>query len=135
MIAPERGWWSGVTHIAPAALYVTAVFVGGSLSGGETYVPLSDKQIHAIAYGVMVPLLFRALRFVRPASTITELLAASATFSSVLGALLEVWQAFLPHRDAELFDWVADTVGAVIAAGSLALLALIFRVIDVTSEE
>ena len=35
--------------------------------------------------------------------------------SAGLGALLEIWQAFLPYRSAELLDFVADAVGALIA--------------------
>jgi VanZ family protein len=36
--------------------------------------------------------------------------------STALGALLELWQAFLPYRSAELLDWVADALGAALAA-------------------
>lgn len=131
-LAPRR-LVAGVLHVGPAFSYVAAIFVGGSLSGGETYVSLTDKQIHAAAFGTLVPLLVRALRFARPALSLPRLIAAAAGLSSALGGLLELWQALLPHRDADVFDWVADTLGAGVAAFVLVGLALLFGVIDTTN--
>lgn len=120
---------SAILHVGPAVLYALAIFVGGSLSGGETYVTMTDKQLHAVAFGVMVPLAARAVRFARPFMGLPMQLAVAAATSSVLGALLEIWQAILPHRDADVLDWVADTIGAVAAGTMLAGLALLFGVI------
>lgn len=135
MTLRARGIGAALTEVGPAVLYVVAIFVGGSLSGGETYVPLTDKQLHAIAFGAMVPLLVRAVGFVRPAFSLPVRLVVSAGLSSALGALLEIWQAILPHRDADVFDWVADTIGAVVAVVMLGTLALLFGVIGATNED
>lgn len=134
-LTPRDGFVSGVLHVGPAVAYVALIFVGGSLSGGETYVTMTDKQLHAVSFGVMVALLARAVRYFRPTLSLPVQLAVGAALSSLLGALLEVWQAILPHRDADVFDWVADTVGAVLAAALLLALAVFFGVIDATSED
>lgn len=123
-----RDLWAGISAIGPAVAYVAAIFVGGSLSGGESYVTMTDKQLHAVAFGVMVPLLARAIRHVRPALGLPFQLALSAGASSGVGALLEIWQAILPHRDADVLDWVADTIGALSASSMLAILAVFFGV-------
>lgn len=135
MNIPERGLAGGLVQIGPAVLYIAAIFVGGSLSGGETYVALTDKQFHAIAFGILVPLLVRAMRFVRPAFSLPVLVGAAAALSSLLGGLLELWQALLPHRDADVFDWVADTIGAAAAAFALLGLALLFGLIGATNDD
>jgi VanZ family protein len=130
-----KGLLGGVTHVGPAVAYVAIIFVGGSLSGGETYVTMTDKQLHAVAFGVMVPLLARATHYVRPALTLPIRLGVSAAASSGIGALLELWQAILPHRDADLLDWVADSIGAVAAGGMLVALAAFFGVLGAASQE
>jgi VanZ family protein len=128
-VSASKRLLAGLTHIGPAIAYVAFIFVGGSVSGGETYVTMTDKQLHAVAFGVMVPLLARATRFVRPQLALTSQLAVSAAASSLIGALLELWQAVLPHRNADVFDWVADTIGAVTAGSILAALAVLFGIL------
>jgi VanZ family protein len=40
---------------------------------------------------------------------------------SLYGVSDEVHQAFVPGRNADVFDWVADTTGALVAAGVIHL--------------
>jgi VanZ family protein len=126
---------AGISAVGPAVVYVAVIFVEGSLSGGETYVTMTDKQLHAAAFGVMVPFLVRAIRYVRAAFGLTLQLAISAAASSGIGALLEIWQAILPHRDADVLDWVADTIGAASAASMLAILAVLFGVLGTANAD
>jgi hypothetical protein len=44
----------------------------------------------------------------------------------VAGGLLELVQAALPHRSADFGDWVADSIGAVLAVGLSLLCARLF---------
>jgi VanZ family protein len=41
--------------------------------------------------------------------------------ASLYGVSDEVHQAFVPGRNADVFDWVADTTGALLAAGIIHL--------------
>jgi VanZ family protein len=83
----------------------------------------------------MVPLLGRAVYYVRPSLTLPVRLGVSAASSSGIGALLEIWQAILPHRDADLLDWVADSIGAATAGVMLLGLAMFFGVLSTTGGE
>ena len=77
-----------------------------------------------LALVFMVPLVLRALLYYRREAPRGRLLLVSMALASLAGALLEFWQSFLPYRSADVLDWVADTVGALIAG---ALVALFWR--------
>ena len=105
-------------HTVPAVLYVLAVFYAGTL--GHPPLPdvgglPQDKIIHFFAFGLMQIVIYRAVRFELAHIGVDRQLAVAAISASSVGALLELVQATLPHRDAELLDWLADTAGAVLA--------------------
>lgn len=75
-----------------------------------------DKALHMIEYGALAVLFCRALAgegIASKSSLVLGLIAASA-----YGASDEWHQAFVPLRESEVSDWIADTIGAV--AGVLA---------------
>jgi hypothetical protein len=106
-------------HVLPALLYVLGIFVGGSLPHGvDTGLDftLQDKVLHFVVFGGLVVVVQRALSALLPGRRQgTRLWLATATAWAV-GGLLELWQAFLPSRRAELGDWLADALGALLAA-------------------
>lgn len=105
-------------HVLPALLYVAFIFWLGSihtsLSIPQDFLP-QDKVNHFGAFGLLVWLVVRALHFELPSKKYGRLIIASIGVSSLIGALLEAWQSLLPHRTAEFGDWVADTIGAIVA--------------------
>jgi VanZ family protein len=113
---------SFATRILPAVLCTLLIFYGGLIRMGPLpevgRVP-SDKLGHAIAFGGLTALLVNALRFVRPLWTSARSVLCAVLLASTLGALLEFLQSFTPYRSAELLDWVADSVGALLVAGVL----------------
>lgn len=73
-----------------------------------------DKALHLTEYACLGLLLCRALRgegLGRLASAIGALALASA-----YGASDEWHQAFVPLRDSEVRDWVADTLGGTVGS-------------------
>jgi VanZ family protein len=46
----------------------------------------------------------------------------AAGIGSAYGILDEVHQFFVPGRDCNVWDWIADTLGAVIGAAAAALI-------------
>jgi VanZ family protein len=113
---PRHGFF---LHVMPAVLYVLAVFYAGSF--GAPPVPEvgglpEDKIVHLFAFALMQVVVYRALRFELAEIGRDRQLAIAAIVASAVGALLEFVQATLPHRSAELLDWVADTLGALLAA-------------------
>lgn len=86
-------------------------------------VPFRDKIAHAIEYGILAVLNLRALRrsFAQPLvrSVVTAVLLTSAW-----GYLDELHQAFVPERNSDIYDWLADTAGAIVLAS---LAAIVWR--------
>jgi len=74
----------------------------------------SDKTLHCIAFGIFAWLACRAFRYLSPAAPARALLRGFAS-SVALGGGLELWQSLLPYRSAELLDFVADALGALVA--------------------
>jgi VanZ family protein len=120
---PRSAFW---VQVVPALLYVVAVFLAGT-SPKPPDIPLDfsqrDKVLHLLVFGGMSVLIWRALHFGWPAARLGRQLLVAAGTASLLGALLEVWQSFVPGRSMELLDWVADAVGAALATWVAYLLA------------
>ncbi len=68
-----------------------------------------DKVAHLLVYGLLATLVARNL----PAERRVWLAILAVSF---FGVTDEWHQSFTPGRSAEVADWAADTVGAVIAA-------------------
>lgn len=73
-----------------------------------------DKIYHAGAYGLMGIFTWRCFRHFINTPIILGLLTVS--FCSLYGVSDEWHQSFVPGRDSSYKDWIADTVGAIIAA-------------------
>ncbi len=105
-------------HVVPALLYAIVIFWLGSihttLSIPQDFIA-RDKLNHFVAFGVLTVLALRALRFEMDTTALRVLITASIGISSITGALLELWQSWLPYRTAEVGDWIADTFGAALA--------------------
>lgn len=93
----------------PALLYIVAIFVGGSWPMTGPGPSVSDKTLHFLVFLGLAVALIPALSV---ASWRKRRLVWSLVLASTVGALLEFWQALLPHRSAEFLDWAADTAGA-----------------------
>jgi VanZ family protein len=118
-----RASWAG--RVLPAAVYLALVFVGGLLPGPALPATggVNDKLAHLLAFAAAVPLIARAHAYLRPRDTPRKRLVVSAAVASAAGALLELGQAALPYRSAEVADLLADACGATAAALLLGLLA------------
>jgi hypothetical protein len=83
--------------------------------GASGWIDLShpvDKIVHAGVFGVFAALLYGATG--RP--------ALSVVLTSLYGISDELHQAFVPGRHANPWDWVADTLGAVVAVSLVVFL-------------
>lgn len=70
-----------------------------------------DKAIHAFVYFILAALYLRALLYSGFRLTLGTL-ALAAALSSLYGMTDEWHQAYVPTRQSDIGDWVADTVGA-----------------------
>lgn len=72
----------------------------------------TDKLIHYLVFGLIATSILRALP--------KEMNAVKATLIAVIltsafGASDEIHQGFTPGRSQDIYDWVADTLGAITA--------------------
>jgi VanZ family protein len=68
----------------------------------------TDKAVHFVVYGVLATMTCR-LGNGWPAA------ARAVLATACFGALDEWHQSFVPARSAEFADWIADTLGAIVA--------------------
>jgi len=102
----------------PLVAYLAVIFVGSSIPG----LPdpgVSDKTAHLAEYGVLGVLMVRGL--VGRAWTSPSLVAAlsAVLLCALYAASDEVHQLFVPTRQFDVFDMIADASGAALAAGML----------------
>lgn len=81
--------------------------------------PGQDKLFHALAYGVLGFLLLGSLAPATDGFTSLQI-RNSILIASLYGISDEFHQYFIPGRSSDVWDWVADTLGAVIAVSLLA---------------
>jgi VanZ family protein len=94
------------------ALFALALFILGSTSYAVGVVVSPwDKAVHGAAFAVLTLLLFRTLGASR--------WAIAAALAVCIGIADELHQAFLPGRNADAMDLMADAAGAALMALAL----------------
>lgn len=99
---------------APVLLYGLGIIYLSSQSVPDEHIPsfifrLNDKFLHGLEYGVLGILLYRAFRqFTHTAGS----MALAILCVMVFGISDEIHQWFVPQRQADVWDLIADTIGA-----------------------
>ena len=122
----SRKTLSFALNVLPALLYAATIFYGGLIRMGalpQVGFVATDKLLHASAFAGLALLLARASHWFWPAAPSRSLLFRGAFGASAAGLLLELCQAFTSYRSADAWDWIADTIGAllVVAVGCAVL--------------
>jgi VanZ family protein len=108
----------------PVALYAGVIFFLSAQSHPEDQLPsfllkdVSDKVLHAVEYGILAVLCYRAFRWAAGPAVARQAVVLAIVTASVYGITDEVHQFFVPFRESSWQDWLADTVGAAIGAVS-----------------
>lgn len=106
---PERrrraAAWIGAAAWAALLFGLSALPAGATPSAPISF-PGDDKVVHAALYAVLGGLLRLAIGRSGPA----------VALAAAYGVTDEVHQAFVPGRDASVFDWLADLLGAALGA-------------------
>lgn len=108
------------SNVFPSWGFVLLIFVAGSLRF-VPYPPVDiaipwDKVFHFVGFAALYPVALRAERFVYPRRAWLSSGVRTLVRVIAIGGLLEIYQAALPHRSAELIDWAADSLGALFGA-------------------
>ena len=102
-----RAWWPPV---AWAVCILVATWIPGAMVPRIPAPDGTDKLVHFLFFVVLGFLIQRALHVQGSAVVTLYAILALAAF----GALEEFVQQFIPGRDMELFDWIADVSGAIV---------------------
>ncbi len=99
----------------PVLLYCLLIFIQSSYPSPENIpsLPYIDKLIHFAVYAILGILFFRAFRTQRFKENINMVIMLSILSSSLYGMSDEVHQYFVPHRDADIMDFLADVMGSI----------------------
>jgi VanZ family protein len=101
----------------PVIAYMSALFAVSSLS--RIPAPpqgITDKHEHFFFYGILAALTLRALAKGRWKGVTLATVAGAVLISSAYGVSDEFHQRFVPGRDYEVLDMVADAIGSATAA-------------------
>jgi VanZ family protein len=90
-------------------------------------IPWRDKLAHVIEYGLLGLLVARAVRGTWPLLQPARAVLVAALITAGWGYLDELHQAFVPGRDANAFDLLADAIGAVLGAASYGVLLVLIK--------
>ena len=116
--------------VVPAILYAALLYWISSLSHPDAPdygLEWGDKVNHAGAFGLMAILWFRASGWFLPHSSQRVRLFISLAVVAFYGASDEIHQSFVPGRESDITDWIADVTGALLAISAIALIPITSR--------
>ncbi len=118
-----------VLAFLPAVAYAGVIFALSAQANPLQFLPpellLQDKLLHAIEYAALAGLLVPALRL--GGRSPRGALFLAVLVASAYGATDEIHQSFVPGRTADVLDWVADTLGAVVGGSAVAAALVALR--------
>ena len=98
----------------PLIAYCLLIYIQSSYPSPER-IPsfqFSDKVLHFCAYAVMGILFYRAYQTLRFKDNVRKLMLLSVVSASLYGISDEIHQYFVPFRDGDILDAIANTLGA-----------------------
>lgn len=110
-----------VRYWGPVGLYAGLIFFGSSISSPPEAISsllkdISDKVLHLSEYALLGALLYRACRHGSGPWVAQHAVLAAVAGSALYGVSDETHQLFVPLRQADVLDVVADTVGGTVGA-------------------
>src|SRR5262245_34143066 len=102
--------WTAVV-LCTALIFILSAQPGLAVPGTFEY---RDKIAHVLEYGGLSWLVQRAAGSTWPNVPALRRAVIAVVLLSALGVCDEVFQAGVPGRDSTVYDWMADTLGAVL---------------------
>ncbi len=105
----------------PVGLYAALIFGGSSISSppeaiASLLTKISDKVLHMLEYSLLGVLVYRACRHAAGPWVARHAMIIGWASCTLYGLSDEVHQLFVPFREGDPLDLVADTVGAFLGA-------------------
>ncbi|WP_447971633.1 VanZ family protein [Nitrospira sp. M1] len=106
----------------PVILYAgLIVFLSSLSSPGVSFITIipgfDDKIIHAVEYAILAILCYRALLHTTTHNRLFYSPMLAITAAVVFGITDEIHQAFVPLRQPDVWDVLADGIGASVGVG------------------
>jgi VanZ family protein len=100
---------------SPILVYCTLIYIQSSNPSPEEIpsIPYFDKILHFAAYALLGALFLRAFKTLPIKDNIRLIMILSITLSSLYGISDEIHQHYVPHRDADITDALADIIGSI----------------------
>ena len=100
----------------PVLLYCTLIYIQSSYPSPQSIprLPYIDKVLHLGGYAVLGALFLRALRTLPFKNRLRLVMFLSILLSSLYGISDEIHQHYVPYRNADVMDALADAVGSVL---------------------
>ena len=98
----------------PVILYAGLIFLVSSISTLPSKVPFftfRDKIVHFLEYLVFGCLLWHSAMRWRIVTNLMKLISLALVIGIVYAASDEVHQYYVPGRDGNVYDWIADVIG------------------------
>lgn len=99
----------------PIFIYCLLIYIQSSYPSSEkiSSIPYFDKILHFAAYAFLGGLLLRALKTLPIKNNIRLVMILSITLSALYGISDEIHQHYVPYRDADIMDALADIIGSI----------------------
>jgi len=103
-----------IFHRLPVLAYCLGIFWQSSYPAilSEPVFPHFDKLAHFLVYAFLAMLCVRALQAEKPFWPALRIFLTAVAFCCAFGLSDEIHQAFVPLRDASVFDFLADCAGS-----------------------
>ena len=104
-----------VFYWLPVVLYCLLIYIQSDKPTPEMIPSFQfvDKLLHFAAYGILGILFYRAYQTLRIRDNTKLLMLLSVVSASLYGISDEIHQYYVPFREAEVADAIADMIGAV----------------------
>jgi VanZ family protein len=108
--------WARIT----VGFVVALIFAGSSIPGRNiptVFTLTPDKLIHCAEYAVLGVFLFHWVRLEFNSFSLLKVSIFTFLIGSLIGVLDENYQRLTPGRTTNIWDWVLDSVGVLLAIG------------------
>lgn len=116
-------WAASGWYWLPVFAYCGLIFFLSSQSFTQETLPsifefVGDKALHIVEYGVLGILCYRGFRYASTPWAAQYAVYLAIAVAALYGASDEIHQSFVPLREADHWDLVADCIGAAICTAA-----------------
>jgi VanZ family protein len=99
----------------PIFVFCLLIFIQSSRPSPDITLhwPFVDKVLHFSAYALLSTLFLRAFNTTRIKNNLKLIFILSVLLSSLYGISDEIHQSFVPYRNADIMDALADILGSI----------------------